>query len=349
MVWHVVGCQKEQQDRRAPSESSGSSKQTRTITYYTDQSITVPQKINRVATGWPAQNSVIAMLGYGDNIVATVDMIKASPIFNKFVPSIKDAVVCFATSSGELNIEGLLHARPDVAFIAQGSRGRQFERLQEMGIPVAFLKANAMKNLLDRTMITGEILGEDAYQRALKYVEYFNHNVRRVSQRISQIPKKRRARVYHAMGNPLMTNAGPSLVQDWMDLAGVINIAQDWRIANTGMSGHGNANLEEIIAADPDVILCMDVVAADFIKTEPAWGGIKAVKDGRVYVNPKGLFVWCRETSEEALQFLWLAKTVYPTDFADIDIAEETRSFYKNFYGYDLSDDDVQLFLNPKR
>ena len=44
---------------------------TRTISYYGDKSIRVPWKINRVASGWNAQNSIIAMLGYGDKIVAT--------------------------------------------------------------------------------------------------------------------------------------------------------------------------------------------------------------------------------------------------------------------------------------
>lgn len=51
----------------------------------------------------------------------------------------------------------------------------------------------------------------------------------------------------------------------------------------------------------------------------------------RVYVNPKGMFWWCRETSEEALQFLWLAKTLYPQRFADVDMRKETRRFYQDF------------------
>jgi ABC-type Fe3+-hydroxamate transport system substrate-binding protein len=112
-----VGFPKEKQSPTGVSESSTTKGTTRTITYYKDKTITVPFKINRVASGWPAQNSIIAMLGYGDKIVATVEMIRTSPIFRKFVPSIKDAVVCFS-SSGELNIEGLLNAKPDVAFIS---------------------------------------------------------------------------------------------------------------------------------------------------------------------------------------------------------------------------------------
>jgi iron complex transport system substrate-binding protein len=74
---------------------------------------------------------------------------------------------------------------------------------------------------------------------------------------------------------------------------------------------------------------------------------VKAVRDGRVYANPRGMFWWCRETSEEALQFLWVAKLLYPDAFADIDMAAETRAFYKDFYRIDLSDDEIRDFLSP--
>lgn len=332
-----------------PSAGSPGAKQnpaetSRTITYYQDKAITVPLKINRIACGWNAQNSIIAMLGYGDKIVATTYMIKTNPIFGRFVPSIKNAVAC-SLSSGELNSEGLLTVKPDVAFITSAYGGK---RLQEIGIPVASLKGNSMKNIVDRTVITGRILGDDAIRRAMEYVDYFNDNVRKVTMRISKIPQAQRVTVYHCMGNPLATSGGPSLVQDWMDLAGAINIAENWKLIRIQASGHGNTNLEQIIAADPEVIVSMNAADARTIKTDPRWRTIRAVKEEKVYVNPRGMFLWCRESSEEALQFLWLAKTLYPDYFSDIDMAKETKYFYKKFYGFDLSNDDVQMFLYPE-
>ncbi len=333
---------KEEQDM--PEVASSVKGQFRTITYYRNKKITVPFKINRIACGWNAQNSIIAMLGYGDKIVATTHMIKASPIFGKFVPNIKNAVACFL-SSGELNIEGLLTTRPDVAFMTSSYGGQQ---LYEMGIPVALLKANSMKNIVDRAVITGRILGDDAYEQAMHYVDYFNNNVKRVKERISKIPHAKRLKVYHSMGNPLTTCGSPSLVQDWMDMAGAINIAEGWNIASLKSSGQSNTNLEQIIAANPDVIISMDAADAKVIKTDPAWRVISAVKNNRVYVNPKGMFLWCRETTEEALQFLWVAKTLYPDYFKDVDMVKETRYFYKKFYSINLTNEDVEMFLYPK-
>ncbi len=322
-------------------------KATRTITYYEKEKITVPKKINRIASAWNAQNSIIAMLGYGDRIVATTEIIRSSPVFRKFVPSIKKAAVCVSPVGG-VNAEELLKSKPDIVFLTGGSPVHNVDLLKQMNLPFVSLKANSMKNLVERAVITGRILGDDAYARALKYVDYYKSNVERVRTRIAGIPQKRRVRVYHSMGNPLATAAAPSLVQDWMDLAGVVNVAKDWDIPGAPGMAAKNIDLEQIIAANPEAIICMNAADAVAIGKNPAWKGIQAVKNGKIFVNPQGMFYWCRETTEEALQFLWAAKTIYPDYFRDIDMANETRSFYKNFYKYDLSDEVVRLFLNPK-
>lgn len=105
--------------------------------------------------------------------------------------------------------------------------------------------------------------------------------------------------------------------------------------------------LEQIVAANPQVIVAMNKRDAEEIRASAQWRGIDAVLQHRVVVNPKGMFWWCRETSEEALQFLWLAKTLYPARFADIDMREETRDFYRAFFGLSLSAAQIDAILNP--
>lgn len=97
------------------------------------------------------------------------------------------------------------------------------------------------------------------------------------------------------------------------------------------------------------MIVAMNKRDADAILTSPQWAQVDAVIHHRVYVNPKGMFWWCRETSEEALQFLWLAKTLYPQRFADVDMRKETRRFYQDFFGITLSDAQISDVLNPPK
>ena len=43
----------------------------------------------------------------------------------------------------------------------------------------------------------------------------------------------------------------------------------------------------------------------------------------------------------------WLAKTLYPDRFTDINVVNETKDFYRTFYHYNLTDEEANTFLNP--
>ncbi|WP_172607379.1 hypothetical protein [Corynebacterium renale] len=42
------------------------------------------------------------------------------------------------------------------------------------------------------------------------------------------------------------------------------------------------------------------------------------------------------------------AKLFYPDRFQDIDLVKETQDFYKKFYDYDLSADEVQRIIDAE-
>lgn len=300
----------------------------------------------RVATPWPAQNTIIAMLGYGQNIVGTSAIAKRIPLFRQVYPAIDKVPVISVTSGHEINPEQVIALRTQLLFLPQTMTVPEPEVLQQAGVKTLALQANAMQALRDRVTLTGKALGPDAEQVADRYQRYFQHNVELVQARLKDLPVEQRLRVYHSMGNALTTTGRPSLNQDWMDLAGARNVAADW------FSGHknsaGEVPLEKVAQANPDVIVAMNKRDADLILHSAQWQGIAAVQHHRVYVNPKGMFWWCRETSEEALQFLWLAKTLYPQRFQDIDMTQETRRFYHDFFGITLSDKQVRDILSPE-
>jgi ABC-type Fe3+-hydroxamate transport system substrate-binding protein len=54
----------------------------------------------------------------------------------------------------------LLKAKPELAFLTENAGSPQVQQIQQMGIPVALLKSNSLKNLVERTVIAGQILGK---------------------------------------------------------------------------------------------------------------------------------------------------------------------------------------------
>ena len=105
---------------------------------------------------------------------------------------------------------------------------------------------------------------------------------------------------------------------------------------------------EEIINANPDIIIVggndTDTQIKK-IKEHPAFSGSNAVKNGKIYGNPKGVFSWDRYGAENVLQILWAAKTIQPDLFKDVDMKVKTKEFYKEFLNHDLSDKEYGYIL----
>ena len=287
------------------------------------------------------------MLGYGDNIVGTSLVAKRIPLFRQSLPRIDDVPVVSVNNGHELNPERILSLRTQLLFVPKSMSIPRQSLLEGAGVRILAFEANSMAALTARVQKTADVLGPDAQEKAARYQHYFDHNVALVASRLKDLPDNERRAVYHSMGNALTTTGKPSLNQDWMDLAGARNVAENWFAAKPNRAGE--VSLEQILAANPAVIVAMNKRDADEMMTSPQWAQVDAVIHHRVYVNPKGMFWWCRETSEEALQFLWLAKTLYPQRFTDVDMRQETRRFYQTFFALSLSDAQIDEILNPSK
>lgn len=304
-----------------------------------------PHSDVRIASPWPAQNTILAMLGYGGNIVGTSMVAKKIPLFRQSLPRIDSVPVVSVNSGHELNPEQIISLGTQVLFVPSSMTVPQEALLRQAGVRVLAFDANSLPALTSRVQKTADALGPDAQEKAQRYQHYFDRNVALVKERLKGLPQDQRITLYHSMGNPLTTTGRPSLNQDWMDLAGAKNVAENWFAGK--QNRRGEVALEQVVATNPAVIVAMNKRDADAIQTASQWAQVDAVVHHRVYVNPKGMFWWCRETSEEALQFLWLAKTLYPERFADVDMRQETRRFYQDFFAITLSDAQISDVLTP--
>lgn len=103
--------------------------------------------------------------------------------------------------------------------------------------------------------------------------------------------------------------------------------------------------MEQVISWNPDVIITGKAGEAEKNLAGPAWADISAVKNQKVYVNPKGVFGWDRNGVEELLQVQWAAATLHPELFGDLDIKGKVSDFYTTYLDYQLTDDDIERIL----
>ncbi|WP_446897371.1 ABC transporter substrate-binding protein [Clostridium sp. LBM24168] len=323
--------------------------QTKIVTDTAGKKVEVPVNVKRVADAWQAHNSIVAMLGGGDKIVATVLTQKMAPWLYKVNPQMNNATTTFNKDSTP-NTEALMKTKPDVVFIPVNEKNAN--KMSQLGIPAVqlnFTDFNGLKKCVD---LTGEVLGDSAKKRAEKYNSYLDSKLNMINSITSKLPEDKKPKVLHITSiSPLIVDGSDTIIDNWIKVSGGVNAAKDIKGNNKKIS------MEQILKWNPDVIILgintlMKVNSGkkvmDNLLKDPVLQKTSAVKSKRIYFNPFGAFYWDRYSAEEALQVQWAAKILYPDKFSNIDIIKETRYFYKTFFDYDLSNEEANKIINDE-
>ena len=244
--------------------------------------------------------------------------------------------------------EKILSCNPDIV-ISEFEDVEKEDALQEqLGVPVVTLKAGS-KGVFDDAFygsmeLLGKVLGEE--EKAVALNSYVQEQAAEISARTADITEEDKPSVYVCgLGNwgttdHLMT--AEKYVS--FEIANVKNVLSD-----TGTQGIQPIEEEKFVSigADMDMII-MDAAAVKNIKPlyaeDPTmFDTCAAWQTGEVYLEMAYNAYYTN--FEIALINTWfIAKTVYPEAFADIDMTAKTNEVTQAFYGMDLAD---EIFACP--
>ena len=311
----------------------------RSITDMKGVKVSVPEKVEKIAALWNANNEIILALGGMDKVVATTDLIKTNKWFEHVYPKLKNLPA--ALNGKDLQIEELVKLAPDVIIVF--NKNYQDELIKN-GFSAVNLIFRDYPDMEKSIYATAEVIGtDDARKKAEKLANKIHDNSEFVTARTKSIPDAKRPKVLHLLGgaNLLKVDGTNTIQNTWIKLGGGVNA-----INTEGSMIEVSA--EEIINANPDIIIVggndTDTQIKK-IKEHPAFSGSNAVKNGKIYGNPKGVFSWDRYGAENVLQILWAAKTIQPDLFKDVNMKVKTKEFYKEFLNHDLSDTEYGYIL----
>lgn len=213
------------------------------------------------------------------------------------------------------------------------------QSLRQLQLPVARSYVTSPETLMQSVLLTGQILGGAAEEKAAAYNAYYQGLIDSARAKTQQLDEADRPLVYY--GRVEGGTAGKGSIPDfWIEASGGVNLA-----SKMGLSGsRASINLEELLAADPDIVITETPQLAQIFRTDARYAGLNAVRNGKVYCNPAG---WGMGSVDGALQLLWAPSVIQPDLFTDTDIEAATRSFYQTYYGYALSEEDLQQILRP--
>lgn len=308
--------------------------------------IPVPSEIHRVAILTSPQVLTAYLLGIQDKLCAVTNAVKRWNRLAAKDPRLAD-IPAVRGRYAQVNIEALIETDPDVCL---GSDGDMAAVDKNSGLPTLHLSRSEpgkyFEHQQEEIEFIGKALGRE--ERARVYVDYIHSVLNNIQLGVSDLPPGKQRVVYFGFGpDHLITYGGDTYMQEWIEAAGCVNAAGELSTAGGKEGGLSEMSLEHVLQWDPHIIV-IDEGSPDNLTADPQWADLSAVRNGRVYRLPLGLFIWNRPSVEAAaLVPQWLALAAYPEVFRGIDFAEVLTDFYSDFFGFTMSDEEIRNILNP--
>lgn len=128
----------------------------------------------------------------------------------------------------------------------------------------------------------------------------------------------------------------------WTDIAGLNYILP----SNDG-ADKVNLTMEQVFEFDPDAVV-VETFDTSVLTDDSTWLTLRAYKDGKVLAAPSALDNWSKPGAESMMVYLWALNVFYPDYSGELDLTTEIRNFYKDFYGYDMSEEYANVVLQGK-
>lgn len=244
--------------------------------------------------------------------------------------------------------EKILSCNPDIVISEYEDVEKEDALQEQLGVPVVTLKAGpngVFDDAFSQSMtLLGQIFGEEEKAEAL--VSFIAAETAEIAERTASIADKDKPAVYVCgLGNWGTTNhLMTSQTYASFEVANIRNVV-------TGLGANGVQPIEEekfvALGADMDIIV-MDAAAVKNIKPlyqeDPTmFDSCKAWQTGEVYLEMAYNAYYTNY--EIALINTWfIAKSVYPDLFADVDITAKTNEITSAFLGKELAD---EIFACP--
>jgi iron complex transport system substrate-binding protein len=322
----------------------------RVVTDAAGRKVAVPDTVDHVICSGAGVLRLLTYLKCQDHVVAVDDMETRRPQFDARPYSLANprfkTLPVFGGFRGHDHPERILtlDPLPQVIFKARSSAGLDPEELAvKTGISVVVLDTGDLgqhrPDLYRSLRLMGMVMDQSV--RAEAVIAFFEQHIQDLGARTRAIPEANRPSCF--VGG--IAYRGPHGFQSTEPayppfvFVNVRNLAcQDGSGAET--LAHSNVAKEQIVVWDPD-LLFLDLATLQMgdraggwheLKTDPAYRGLQAVQQGRVY----GLlpYNWySRNFGSILANAYYIGKCVYPTAFADIEPATEADHIYTYLVG----------------
>ena len=328
-----------------------------TVTDHGDNQVEVPAEINRIAVCdiYPLPSVLAVFFDSADKIVGMpMPTLTAAQVglLGELYPEILNAETGYIDGTN-VNMEELTALEPDVVFYSASSAelGEQLRNAGFAAIAISVNKwdYNCIETLNNWIDLLSQMFPDSDKAELVRTRSEEMYNL--VQERVRDIPDEERANAFFLFqysDTTLLTSGKQFFGQWWADAIGAKNVATELSTDNSV-----EVNMEQVYAWNPDLIFMtnFNTYFPDDLYNNTVegydWSAVDAVKNQRVYKMPLGMYRSYTPGVDCPVTLLWMAKTAYPEKFEDLDVIAEAKSYYKEVFGIDLTDEQAQSIFAP--
>src|SRR5207247_2824365 len=239
-----------------------------TVTDDEGTAVTIAAEPTKIVSITPATTETLFALGVGSRVVGKVEDVAKYPPEANSIPG----VATFASVDVERIVS--LGADPVVSGGAGLTQGPAVEQLRRAKIPVIVSYPTSIDQALAGFRTLGQAVG--AADAGNQLADATKAKLDALAAKAATATSKPRLFYEIDASNGIFTPPAESIYGEMFKLAGAEPISG---------SASYSISLEDLVAADPQVILLGDAaygVTGDAVKARAGWGGMTAVKDGRI-------------------------------------------------------------------
>lgn len=334
-----------------PSTDGGSgtpaAPKTRTVTNLDGAVITIPGEVTKVAAIFGPAYERVVVVGAEDRILCDGDFHISGWPWSNVVYKHVNEVPGIPNAHSDLNVEDLVAMGVQLVFCFPNPQ--QAEAINNAGM-VAIPSSGTGKfhDIVEMVKLYANIFNDQkALSQADAYEKYFEDTLGMVKERTAKVTE--RPSVYLAYTDLLHAYGKKSDMVEVIDAAGGVLASLD-----LDASSNSEVTAEQLIQWNPDYIFVDHAGSSGNASAEDAiaqalasgdFNNVTAVRNNQVKATPTGVFFW-DSGIQKILYLVYIAKTIHPGLFEDIDLKKMLVDFYKKFYFYDLTDKEAALILN---
>ena len=239
------------------------------------RTVTLSAPAAKVISLSPSNTEILFAIGAGDRMVGRDEL--------SDFPEDAKAIASVGGSMGDFSTEAIVALEPDLVLASELNPPELVQSLEDLGLTVYSLpNPKSFEDLYQNIEVVAMLTGEDS----TKLTDSLTARVTAVDEKI--MPLSSRIPVFYELDgtDPLKPwTTGPGTFVDLL-----ITRAGGYNVGSTLQGEWAQISSEELVAADPQVILLGDAlygVTVESVSARTGWDGITAVKNNAIYpFNP---------------------------------------------------------------